>query len=94
MNKLTVFEFNKLNTSNVGTENEGDFEILYYGKSIGYISIATAFDSQYVSVDTPDVNFSLKDWICFLTLIQETFNISDAQKIMVNKYPHAIEQYA
>jgi hypothetical protein len=72
----------------------GDFYILESGEVIGSLSVTNITGERYVSAETPDVNFTIDQWVVFIEQIKERFQLEGSQRFMVNKYPHALEQFA
>jgi hypothetical protein len=67
----------------------GEFYIVENGEVIGGLSISTYLGDRYVSAETPDINFSIDEWVAFLSKIKERFDLDGSQSIMMNKFPQS-----
>jgi hypothetical protein len=66
---------------------EGEFFILEKGKNIGVVDVNTFNGIKYVSVNIPEVHFTVEEWISFMNQVKERFRLPSYQEIMVNVHP-------
>lgn len=94
--KLTstmVFDFQLIEEQNQKSgvkEKEamnGEFYILENGEVIGGLSVSMYGGERYVSVETPDTNFTIDEWVAFISEMKDRFQLNGSQSIMMNKYP-------
>ncbi|PLS19095.1 hypothetical protein CVD28_01425 [Bacillus sp. M6-12] len=67
----------------------GEFYILKNGEIIGGLSVSNYYGEQCVSIETPDANFTIDEWIIFVSEMKERFLLEGSQPIMMNKYPQS-----
>lgn len=79
------------NSSETSKQINGDFSILHNGNSVGLLTVTSFYDSSQVSMEVPEVNFSISEWLSLLNLVKQVFQLKDTQSIMMNKYPQSFE---
>lgn len=90
-----VFDFVSIQGNTQNEEVlEGDFYIMSGESCIGELSVSPMYDKRTVSAETPDVNFTIEEWLVFMEMLKERFKLEDSQEVMVNRYPSSVGQLA
>lgn len=90
-----AFDFVLIEGQNQEQESlDGDFFIMSGEACIGELSVSSMYGKRSVSAETPDVNFTIEEWIIFMAVIKERFQLENTQEVMINRYPSSVGQYA
>lgn len=97
LTSTTGFDFKLIHKQKMETTSEndqqvnGDFSILHNGNTVGLLTVTSFYDRSQVSMEVPEVNFSISEWLSLLNLVKQVFQLKDTQSIMLNKYPQSFE---
>lgn len=90
-----AFDFVLIEGQNQEKESlDGDFFIMSGEACIGELSVSSMYGKRSVSAETPEVNFTIEEWIVFMALIKERFQLENVQEVMINRYPSSLGQHA